>query len=147
MRTSDVRMENLKLILKEMCWVKPGSNLLVLADDYARPISLAREFMDLANAMGADAVLVSTAIATAADPVEMAAAFKLAVEAGRRAFLSGPRAAERMAVASSPLTGWPGRDTCRRGSGRRGRRAAGGGGSSTRWRPPGRRRCWRRTGV
>jgi len=56
--------------------------------------------------IGADAVLVNTAIATAADPVEMARAFKLAVEAGRIAFKSGPRAASRQADASSPLTGF-----------------------------------------
>lgn len=56
--------------------------------------------------MGADAVLVNTAIATAADPVEMAKAFKLSVEAGRIAFKSGPRAAGTMASASSPLTGF-----------------------------------------
>jgi thiazole synthase len=56
--------------------------------------------------MGADAVLVNTAIATAADPVEMAEAFKLAVEAGRIAFRSGPRAAAKTASASSPLTGF-----------------------------------------
>ncbi|MGD8499504.1 MAG: thiazole synthase [Phycisphaerales bacterium] len=56
--------------------------------------------------MGADAVLVNTAIATAADPAEMARAFKLAVEAGRIAFKSGPRAAAKRAGASSPLTGF-----------------------------------------
>ena len=56
--------------------------------------------------MGADAVLVNTAIATAADPTAMATAFKLAVEAGRMAFLSGPAAADRRARASSPLTGF-----------------------------------------
>ncbi len=56
--------------------------------------------------MGADAVLVNTAIATAADPAEMARAFKLAVEAGRIAFKSGPRAAAGRASASSPLTGF-----------------------------------------
>ncbi|MFH1717181.1 MAG: thiazole synthase [Planctomycetota bacterium] len=56
--------------------------------------------------IGADAVLVNTAIATAADPIEMARAFKLAVEAGRIAFKSGPRAAGRQADASSPLTGF-----------------------------------------
>ena len=56
--------------------------------------------------MGADAVLVNTAIATAANPVAMAAAFRLAVEAGRTAFLSGPAAVERKATASSPLTGF-----------------------------------------
>jgi len=56
--------------------------------------------------MGADAVLVNTAIATAADPVAMAEAFKLAVEAGRTAFKSGPAAASKEASASSPLTGF-----------------------------------------
>jgi len=56
--------------------------------------------------IGADAVLVNTAIATAADPVEMALAFKLAAEAGRKAYESGPRAATRNADASSPLTGF-----------------------------------------
>lgn len=63
--------------------------------------------------MGVDAVLVNTAIAVARDPVEMARAFRLGVEAGRRAFLAG-RAPEREAAeASSPLTGFlegPSRD-------------------------------------
>ena len=56
--------------------------------------------------MGADAVLVNTAIATAADPIEMAKGFKLAVQAGRIAIKSGPSAAGIMARASSPLTGF-----------------------------------------
>jgi len=56
--------------------------------------------------MGADAVLVNTAIATAADPPAMAEAFKLAVQAGRSAFLSGPAAVGKQASASSPLTGF-----------------------------------------
>ncbi len=56
--------------------------------------------------IGADAVLVNTAIATAADPCEMAVAFKLAVEAGRKAYLSGPCAQTKKAEASSPLTGF-----------------------------------------
>jgi thiazole synthase len=56
--------------------------------------------------MGADAVLVNTAIATAAEPARMAAAFKLAVEAGRMAFESGPRTTVKKASASSPLTGF-----------------------------------------
>jgi thiazole synthase len=56
--------------------------------------------------IGADAVLVNTAIATAGDPVEMAVAFKLAVEAGRKACVAGPRAPQRTAEASSPLTGF-----------------------------------------
>jgi thiazole synthase len=56
--------------------------------------------------MGADAVLVNTAIATAADPAEMATAFKLAVEAGRMAYESGLSAMSKRASASSPLTGF-----------------------------------------
>jgi thiazole synthase len=56
--------------------------------------------------MGCDAVLVNTAIAVAGDPVGMADAIRLGVEAGRRAFLAG-RAPERdLAEASSPLTGF-----------------------------------------
>lgn len=54
--------------------------------------------------IGADAVLVNTAIAVASNPVEMAKAFALAVEAGRKAFLSGPGAISNSAEASSPLT-------------------------------------------
>ncbi|WP_100331061.1 thiazole synthase [Bacillus xiapuensis] len=56
--------------------------------------------------MGADAVLVNTAIATAKDPVNMAVAFRLAVEAGRKAFLAGLGPVSQQAVASSPLTGF-----------------------------------------
>jgi thiazole synthase len=56
--------------------------------------------------MGADAVLVNTAIATADNPAQMAAAFKLAVEAGRSARQAGPRGASSAAQASSPLTGF-----------------------------------------
>lgn len=57
--------------------------------------------------MGAAACLVNTAIASAANPVAMAAAFKNAVIAGRAAFLAG-LGAEHLgqAVASSPLTGF-----------------------------------------
>lgn len=54
--------------------------------------------------MGADAVLVNTAIAVAGDPVEMAVAFKLAVEAGRKAYLAGLGAISSSASATSPLT-------------------------------------------
>lgn len=61
---------------------------------------------DAAKAMeiGADAVLVNTAIAVSADPVNMAVAFKLAVEAGRIAFLAKLASTVNHAVASSPLT-------------------------------------------
>lgn len=58
--------------------------------------------------MGADAVLVNTAIAIADDPVRMAGAFKTAVEAGREAFESGLPRSTRTATASSPETGMPG---------------------------------------
>ncbi|KGP70968.1 thiazole synthase [Pontibacillus yanchengensis] len=56
--------------------------------------------------MGADAVLVNTAIATATDPVAMAKAFDLAVKAGRMAYISGPGTKSTTARASSPLTGF-----------------------------------------
>ena len=54
--------------------------------------------------LGADAVLVNTAIATAKDPVHIASAFKWAVKAGRSAYLSGIPAKSSQAHASSPLT-------------------------------------------
>ena len=59
--------------------------------------------------MGAAACLVNTAIASADDPVRMAAAFKAAVEAGRAAWLAGAGAVKGRgagAEASSPLTGF-----------------------------------------
>ena len=56
--------------------------------------------------MGAGAVLVNTAIAVAGDPVEMAAAFRLGVEAGRRAHVAGRGAESSHAEPSSPLTGF-----------------------------------------
>ncbi len=56
--------------------------------------------------MGVDAVLVNTAIAVAGDPVEMARAFRLGVEAGRRAFRARPGTAGGAAAATSPLTGF-----------------------------------------
>ncbi len=54
--------------------------------------------------MGADAVLVNTAIAVSADPVAMADAFRLAVIAGRQAFIAGLGPVAHHAEASSPLT-------------------------------------------
>ncbi|WP_312270077.1 thiazole synthase [Pseudescherichia sp.] len=56
--------------------------------------------------MGASAVLVNTAIAVANDPVAMARAFKLAVEAGLLARQAGPGAVNSVASATSPLTGF-----------------------------------------
>tara|TARA_R110000850_G_scaffold98994_7_gene205219 strand:+ start:1132 stop:1902 length:771 start_codon:yes stop_codon:yes gene_type:complete len=54
--------------------------------------------------IGADAVLVNTAIAVSGNPVQMARAFKLAVEAGRLAFEAKLALSLTHAVASSPLT-------------------------------------------
>jgi thiazole synthase len=78
------------------------SNVPVVIDAGLGAPSHAAEAME----MGADAVLVNTAIAIAGDPVAMAAAFRLAVESGRMAFEAGlpERTATTTAVASSPLT-------------------------------------------
>ncbi|MDO6545274.1 thiazole synthase [Photobacterium sanguinicancri] len=54
--------------------------------------------------MGADAVLVNTAIAAAADPITMGRAFRLAVESGRMAYEAGLAGTVNHAIASSPLT-------------------------------------------
>lgn len=56
--------------------------------------------------MGADAVLVNTAIATANDPIMMGEAFRKAVEAGRMAFEAGLGKTFSTSQASSPLTGF-----------------------------------------
>jgi thiazole synthase len=55
--------------------------------------------------LGADAVLVNTAIARAGDPVAMARAFRLAVDAGRAAHLSGLIEESAVARPSSPVSG------------------------------------------
>ena len=55
--------------------------------------------------MGADAVLVNTAIARAKDPALMGEAFRLGVEAGRKAYLAGRIEQQEYAQASSPLEG------------------------------------------
>ncbi len=56
--------------------------------------------------MGADAVLVNTAIAVASDPVMMADAVRMAVIAGRNAFNAGLGSVSHTAQATSPLTSW-----------------------------------------
>ena len=76
------------------------SNVPVVVDAGLGAPSHAAEAME----MGADAVLVNTAIAMSNDPVEMARAFKLAVEAGRKAYIAGLGAKSDFANASSPLT-------------------------------------------
>ena len=60
----------------------------------------------LAMELGCDGVLMNTAIAKAKDPVRMAGAMRLAVEAGREAFLAGRMAKKPYeASPSSPETG------------------------------------------
>ena len=76
------------------------SNIPVVIDAGIGAPSHAAEAME----MGADAVLVNTAIAIAGNPEQMALAFKQAVEAGRLAYESGLGAQRRHAEASSPLT-------------------------------------------
>lgn len=78
------------------------ANVPVVVDAGLGLPSHASEAMEI----GADAVLVNTAIAVAENPVWMAEAFKLAVQAGRMAYESGPRASSKGASASSPLTGF-----------------------------------------
>jgi thiazole synthase len=59
--------------------------------------------------LGVDGVLMNTAIAGAEDPVKMAHAMRLAVEAGRFAFEAGRIQRRMHAAASSPLEGVVGR--------------------------------------
>src|ERR671937_2570008 len=63
----------------------------------------------LAMELGADAVLMNTAIAGAQDPVAMAEAMKFAVQAGRLAYLAGRIPRKMYAAASSPIEGVIGR--------------------------------------
>lgn len=82
---------NIELIVKQ-------ANVPVLVDAGVGTASDAAIAMEL----GCDAVLMNTAIAEAADPVRMAKAMKLAVEAGREAFLAGRMPKRHTASASSP---------------------------------------------
>ena len=59
----------------------------------------------IAMELGADAVLMNTAIAEANDPGKMAQAMKLAIQAGRLAYISGRMSKRLYASASSPVTG------------------------------------------
>ena len=78
-------------------------DLPVIVDAGIGRPSQACEAMEL----GVDAIMANTAIATAGNVKQMAAAFRLAIEAGRQAYLSGlGRVLEGCAEASSPLTGF-----------------------------------------
>lgn len=85
--------EMLKIIIAQ-------SNVPVVVDAGIGAPSHAAEAMEL----GADAVLVNTAIAVAGDPKRMAVAFADATRAGREAFEAGLGAVRDVAEASSPLT-------------------------------------------
>lgn len=76
------------------------SNVPVIVDAGIGAPSHAAEAMEL----GADAVLINTAIAVSPNPVEMGRAFKMAVEAGRMAFNAKLAVRSMEAQASSPLT-------------------------------------------
>ncbi|GEA62705.1 thiazole synthase [Vibrio comitans] len=83
----------LKIIIEQ-------ANVPVIVDAGIGAPSHAAQAMEL----GADAVLVNTAMATAGDPVAISRAFKLAVEAGRMAYEAGLGTQQLNAVASSPMT-------------------------------------------
>lgn len=78
------------------------ANIPVIVDAGLGAPSHAAEAMEI----GADAVLVNTAIAIAGDPAMMALAFRKGVEAGREAYLAGLGQRRKTAEASSPLTGF-----------------------------------------
>lgn len=88
-----VTREMLEIIIEQ-------SNVPVVVDAGIGAPSHAAEAME----MGADAVLVNTAIAVAGDPVAMARAFKMGVEAGRMAYEARLATRLDVAEASSPLT-------------------------------------------
>ena len=81
--------------------IKEGASVPVLVDAGVGTASDAAVAMEL----GCDGVLMNTAIAEAKDPVRMAQAMKLAVEAGRHAYLSGRMGTRKYADPSSPLAG------------------------------------------
>jgi thiazole synthase len=85
---------NIRLIVEQ-------SHVPVLVDAGVGTASDAAVAMEL----GCDGVLMNTAIAEARDPVGMAHAMRLAVEAGRRAYLAGRMPKKRYADPSSPLAG------------------------------------------
>jgi len=78
-----------------------GANVPVLVDAGVGTASDAAVAMEL----GCDGVLMNTAIAEAKDPIRMARAMKLAVQAGRDAYLAGRMGRRKYADPSSPLAG------------------------------------------
>ena len=96
--------------LDEMVQFQAGWSMLEIIENAKVPIIVdagVGTASDAAIAMelGCDGVLMNTAIAGAKDPVRMARAMRLAVEAGRDAFLAGRIPRKRFASASSPVDG------------------------------------------
>ena len=90
--------DNIKIIIEQ-------ANVPVVVDAGLGVPSEAADAME----MGADCILVNTAIAQAEDPAKMAEAFKFGVEAGRKAYEAGRIPVKAYASASSPLTGVAGK--------------------------------------
>ena len=86
--------DNIRIIVE-------NSTIPVVVDAGIGSPSEAAESMEL----GADALLINTAIAKAQDPIKMGRAMGLATEAGRLAYLAGRIPVKAYASASSPLTG------------------------------------------
>ncbi len=96
---------NKGIVVRDLLEIIIGeSNVPVVVDAGLGAPSHAAEAMEL----GADAVLVNTAIAVAGDPVAMARAFAKGVEAGREAYEAGLGSRSKIARASSPLTSFLG---------------------------------------
>ncbi len=90
-----VTKEFIKMLVEEI-------DLPIIVDAGIGKPSQACEAMEL----GVSAIMANTAVATAGNIKQMAKAFKLAIEAGRLAYLSGPGRVLDTAEASSPLTGF-----------------------------------------
>lgn len=94
---------NRGLKMKEMIQIMIDElDIPIIVDAGIGKPSQAMEAME----MGAAAVLVNTAISSAGNPIQMANAFRLAVEGGREAYLAKTGAVSSLANASSPLTGF-----------------------------------------
>lgn len=91
---------NIEIIIKQ-------SNIPIVVDAGIGVPSEASEVME----MGASACLINTAIACAENPSEMAEAFKLGVEAGRKAYIAGRIPVKEYAAASSPTQGIVGKQS------------------------------------
>jgi thiazole synthase len=90
--------------------IQNPNNIRIIREQIAAPLIVdagvgTASDATVAMELGADGVLMNTAIAEAQDPVAMARAMKLAVEAGRLAYLAGRIPRKMYASASSPLEG------------------------------------------